>query len=130
MTYHIPVGFSVEDLIKEASVHLSGTKTAMWLSALGVTMLVFACTHVNLHRAQTYGENLQSCSWGTLNECPLKIFMSPKARDMTLPEGSFSLVQANYFFKLLSDTFYDVCIFHDSETTQTHNIKNIHCIPS
>lgn len=46
----------------------------------------------------TKQENLQSCSWETLNENPPLIYMSPKPWDRTPPEESFSLVQANYFF--------------------------------
>lgn len=85
--------------VKGASVHLSGIKQSSGFQ-LWCHHADFAYTCVILHKTQTYEENIQTCSWETLNECPPQIYMSLKARDITLPEGPFSLVQANYFFQI------------------------------
>lgn len=130
MRYQLAFSWKTCCLIKGTNVYLSGTKQPCGFQLWVLPCWVFACTCVILHKTQTYEENLQSCSWETLNKNPPLIYISPKPRDRTLPEESFSLVQANYFFKLLSITSYDVSIFHDSEIIQAQNIKNIHCIPS
>lgn len=132
MTNDVPVGFLWETCgFLKGAMHFSGTEHArgfqLWVSPCWYLPVPVWSYRKHKHIMKTFSPALQR----HLMNAPLRFtWVLRQGTWPSLRDLSVWFKPLFFFFQLLSVTFYDVWIFHDSEIIQAHNIKNIHCIPS